>query len=173
MIIFYRRFWYRKTFKIGIDWQIRVTPSPVVVAPAGLCRVVASVFLAPGSGSPSPVEVAPAGLCRVVASVFSAPGSGSPSPVEVAPAGLCRVVASVFLAPGSGSPSPVEVAPAGICRVVLLLGPRQWFASVYSEVTPAGPVVLIFHLRFKQFRHCFGLVLASCEIVPAAPAPRS
>ena len=56
----------------------------------------------PGSGSPSPVEVAPAGLCRVVASFFSAPGSGSPSPVEVAPAGLCRVVASLFSAPGSG-----------------------------------------------------------------------
>ena len=68
-------------------------------------------FSAPGSGSPSPVEVAPAGLCRVVASFFSAPGSGSPSPVEVAPAGLCRVVASFFSAPGSGSPSPVEVAP--------------------------------------------------------------
>jgi len=34
--------------------------------------------------------------CRVVASVFSAPGSGSPSPVEVAPAGLCRVVATFF-----------------------------------------------------------------------------
>ena len=38
------------------------------------------------------VKVASAGLRRVVASVFSAPGSGSPSPVEVAPAGLCRVV---------------------------------------------------------------------------------
>ena len=72
---FYRRFWYRKAFEIWIDWQIWVT---VEVAPAGLCRVVASVFSAPGSGSPSPVEVAPAGLCRVVASVFSAPGSGSP-----------------------------------------------------------------------------------------------
>ena len=55
-----------------------------------------SFFSAPGSGSPSPMEVAPAGLCRVVASFFSAPGSGSPSPVEVAPAGLCRVVASFF-----------------------------------------------------------------------------
>ena len=44
------------------------------------------------------MEVAPAGLSRVVASVFSAPGSGSPSPVEVAPAGLCHVafIASVL-----------------------------------------------------------------------------
>ena len=80
----YRRFWYRKAFEIWIDWQIWVT---VEVAPAGLCRVVASVFSAPGSGSPSPVEVAPAGLCRVVASFFSAPGIGSPSPLEVSPDG--------------------------------------------------------------------------------------
>ena len=37
-------------------------------------------FSAPGSGSPSPVEVAPAGLCRVVASFFfTAPGSGFPA----------------------------------------------------------------------------------------------
>ena len=59
---FYRRFWHRKTFVI-----------------AGLCRVVASFFSAPGSGSPSPVEVAPAGLCRV-ASVFSRPLGRLPPP---------------------------------------------------------------------------------------------
>ena len=90
--------------------------------------------LRPRQWNPSLVEVALVGLCRVVASFFSAPGSGSPSPVEVAPAGLCRVVASFFSTPGSGSPSPVEVAPA-------------------------GPVVLILHLRFKQW-HCLGLVSA-------------
>ena len=49
------------------------------------------------------VKVAPAGLGRVVASFFSAPGSGSPSPVEVAPAGLGlgRVVA--FFSPALDS----------------------------------------------------------------------
>ena len=49
--LFYRRFWKRKTFKIGIDWQIRVN-SLCGGCPASLCRV------------------APAGFCRV-ASVFS------------------------------------------------------------------------------------------------------
>ena len=44
------------------------SPSPVEVAPAGLCRVVASILLGP--------RQCPAGLCRV-ASVFKAPGSGS------------------------------------------------------------------------------------------------
>merc|ERR1711884_554197 len=111
------------------------------------------VFSAPGSGSPSPVEVAPAGLCPV-ASCFLGPRQWLPVPCggcprqplsrrlhssrpqAVAPRPLWRVpppasVASsppFFTAPGSGSPSPVEVAPAGLCRVVasILHGPRQW-----------------------------------------------
>merc|ERR1711884_793203 len=112
-------------------------------------------FSAPGSGSPSPVEVAPAGLCRVVASILLGPRQWLPVPCggcplwplsrcrlhssrpqAVAPRPLWRLptpasVASsppFFTAPGSGSPSPVEVAHAGLCRVVasILHSPRQW-----------------------------------------------
>merc|ERR1711884_786670 len=123
-------------------------------------------FTAPGSGSPSPVEVAHAGLCRVVASVLHGPRQWLPVPCggcprrplsrrrlhssrpqTVAPRPLWRLPPSAsvassppfFLAPGSGSPSPVEVAPAGLCRVVasILHGHRQWAPSPV-EVAPAG-----------------------------------
>merc|ERR1712024_200446 len=43
------------------------------------------LLLGPRQWLPVPCGGCPAGLCRVVASFFSYPGSGSPSPVEVAP----------------------------------------------------------------------------------------
>ena len=83
--------------------------------------------------SPSPVEVAPAGLCRVVASFFSAPGSGSPSPVEVAPAGLCRVVASFFSAPGSGTSSPaLRLGLLSTRWLFLVLYNEDYISDVYA-----------------------------------------
>ena len=52
-------------------------------------------FTAPGSGSPSPVEVAPAGLCRVVASILHGPRQWLPVPCGGCPLRPFRV-ASIF-----------------------------------------------------------------------------
>ena len=90
-----------------------------------------------GSGSPSPVEVAPAGLCCVVASFFSAPGSGSPSPVEVAPAGLCRVdlaSASWEVAPaGLDSSSSAKCSPFSALPSFFRPG-WHWFVWILTNV---------------------------------------
>merc|ERR1711884_241256 len=129
-----------------------VAPRPLWRLPPPASVASSLVFTAPGSGSPSPMEVAPAGLCRVVSCLHGprqwlpVPCGGCPrrplsrrllssQPQAVAPRPLWRLpppasVASplVFTAPGSGSTSPVEVAPACLYRVVvssILLGPRQ------------------------------------------------
>ena len=67
-----------------------------------------SLFSAPGSGSPSPVRVAPAGLCRVVC-VFSP--SSRPQAVASRPLWRFPPPASVASSPPSSRPQAVAPRP--------------------------------------------------------------
>ena len=94
-------FWYRKTFQIGIDWQIQITSSLIGGCP----------FRPLSPPSSRPQAVAPRPLWRLPPPAFVASSPPSSRPQAVAPRPLWRLPPPAFVASSPPSSRPKSVAP--------------------------------------------------------------